>query len=46
MSDDVKRFPGWILVLVMTLVIGGFGLAIYLSVRPDPTLPPVQIVPK
>lgn len=45
-DDRAARFPGWVLVLIMTVVIGGLGLAIYLSVRPDPTLPPLQVVPK
>ncbi len=43
MNDERKRFPGWILVLVMALFIGGMGVAIYLNVRPDPTLPRAPI---
>ena len=43
MTEPRKRVPGWILVLGMALFIAGMGVAIYLSVRPDPTLPRATI---
>ncbi len=43
MNDERRRFPGWILVLVMALFIGGMGVVIYLNVRLDPTLPRAPI---
>ena len=43
MSAPRKRIPGWIVVLAMALFIAGMGVAIYLSVRPDPTLPRAPI---
>jgi hypothetical protein len=39
MSAERKRIPGWILVLAMAAFIAGMGIAIYFSVRPDPSLP-------
>jgi hypothetical protein len=34
-----RRFPGPFVLLVMALVIAAIGTAIYLGIRPDPTLP-------
>lgn len=43
MSDERRRIPGWVLVLVMAAFIGVIGVGIYLGIRPDPTLPPVIV---
>lgn len=43
MSTPRARVPGWLVVLGMALFIAAMGVAIYFSIRPDPTLPKAPI---
>lgn len=45
-SRQRRRLPGWLVVVLMALFIAGMGVAIYLNVRPDPTLPRATVEKK